>query len=172
MAGTLPSSRIWIRFGILPYSFVPTFSGLHQFFSHPLPRIARAFFYTKSRGLPACLFSYFIVAFQMSLSPFPQKIDRYFWPSAFSLHLHVLTASPTSHTSILVGLSTPLRSMLRSLPLLFHENPFFLWLWLEVFTIFPFLDQAVKAGCMLQSCMHFSSLSLSLAALSLSSLPP
>ena len=33
--------------------------------------------------------------------------------------------------------------------------PTFLWLWSQLFTVFPFLDQTVEANCMLQCCLNF-----------------
>ena len=90
---------------------------------------------------------------------FPQKYCQNFRPCAISLHFHALTASCTRHASILVGISTPLRSMLRLLPFLIYENIFF-WLRLELCTNFPVFHQTVKAGCILQGCIHLSSLSL------------
>ena len=104
---------------------------------------------------------------KVSLSPFFQQV---FWPCRSSSHYHVLTASSTSHASIFVGLSTPLCSMLRFLPFLIHESPFCFLLRLELFTVFPFLHQAVKAG--LRTAGLACTSSLFLAALSLLSLPP
>ena len=94
----------------------------------------------------------------MSLSPFSPKYCQIFRPCAISWHFHALTASCTPRTSILVGISTPLRSMLRFLPFLIYENMFF-WLRLELFTVLPVFHQTVKAGCILQGCIHFFSLS-------------
>ena len=92
-------------------------------------------FCTKSDLHPACpIFSPYRGLPNIAFTIFP-IFDKYFLPCACSLHLHVLTASSTSHTSILVGLSSPLRSMLRFLLFLIHENPFFFCLWLELFTI-------------------------------------
>ena len=44
-----------------------------------------------------------------------------------------------------------------------HENPLFFWLRLQLFTVFPFSFHAVKACCVLQSCLHFFSRSLPLS---------
>ena len=50
--------------------------------------------------------------------------------------------------------------MFRVFSFLIHKNPLFFWLRFELFTIFPFFHQAVKAACVLQGCTHFFSLLL------------
>ena len=148
---TLPSLRIRIRFNILPYSLVPL-SRILQAFSSPNQNVT----------LPLHS-SYHIVASQMSLSPFPAIFDKYCGP----VHVPGIFMCLLPHSPILVCFRTPLCSMFRIHALLFHEVPLYFWLWPQLLTFFPFLHQAVKAGCVPQDCAHFS-----LAGLALLSLPP
>ena len=93
----------------------------------------------------------------MPRTPSSQIFKQILRPRTLSWHLQVFSTPSTPHTSILVGLDTPLRPMLRFLSFLVHENRPFLWLRLELFTVLPFLHQTVKAGCILQGCEHFFS---------------
>ena len=62
-----------------------------------------------------------------------------------------------SHASIPVRFRAPLGSMLHSFTPLVDKTPLFFLLWLKLFTVLPLFFQAVKAGCMLQSYVHFLS---------------
>ena len=66
-------------------------------------------FCTQSKLLPACLFFLPNRDLQSDAVSIPKISRQVFWSCAFSWHLHVLAAS-SAHASILVGLSTPLRS--------------------------------------------------------------
>ena len=125
-------------------------AALDQFRPHPLPRIARIFSTPNQ-----------ILALPVH-SPWPHHVRTDFSLSKMFIHilrtcaiswlLHVLCAFSTSHASILLGLCARFRSMFRLPPILIDENPSFFQLRLQLFTIFPFLYQAVKAGCILQGC--------------------
>ena len=71
----------------------------------------------------------------------PKFFIKYFGPMHFPcIFMYMLSLQHLMH-----------RWMLRFLPFLVHEKPFFSWLLLEFFTDFPFLHQTVKTGCILQS---------------------
>ena len=124
-----------------------------------MPRITRAFsapnqhFSMSTILTKSCPPKYFLRSFHAS-----GQILR---PRTSSRHLHVLVSPSTPHTSILIGLHTPLRSMLRLLSFLVHSvSTFLLALAWAFFAVFPFLHQGGKAGCVLQGCVHLFSLLL------------
>ena len=71
--------------------------------------------------------------------------------------IFIFAASSASHTPILVRCRTTLFSMLPCLPFLVHEGRLVFWLWIKVFTIFPFRHQTLKTSCMLQCGTNFFS---------------
>ena len=68
--------------------------------------------------------------------------------------------------------STPLRSVVRFLSFLVHNSQLFFRLRLELITVLPTFHQAVKASCMLQSCIHLCSLLLDCLCSSIKCLKP
>ena len=127
LAGTLPSSRTWMRF----CADLLLLAAVHQFQSHSLPRIPRAF-PAPNEDLSVSISScYQIMTSKVTLSPFSKIFDMYLGPVHFP-------GSSTPHASTLAGFSTTLRSMPRLLSFLIHTMPLFFWLWPCLLTVFPF----------------------------------
>ena len=98
--------------------------AVHQFWCHSLPRMTRAFPAPNQDLSLSIHSSYLIINSKVTLSPFSKIFRQVFWSCAFSWNLHVFAAFSTPHASILVCLSTPLRSMLRLLSFLIQEINF------------------------------------------------
>ena len=138
---------------------MPTSSGLHQFinfWSHSLSRIARAFSAPNQNFALPVHSSYHVVASQMSRCPFSKHFfDKYFGPVHCPCNFkYLLPLLDVIHRYLMASAHHSVRCFVSS-PSLIHEYPFFFWLRLELFTIFPFLHQAVKACRTLQGCIHF-----------------
>ena len=132
-------------------------AAVHQYWSLSLSRI------TPACSAPYQNFSLPVLLLTTSCPPtysiFPPSFAKFFGHVRVPFVL-LLTVSSTSHVTIPAGLCTPLRSVSCFLSFLVHKSQLFFLLRLEFFTVFPFLHQTVKAGCILQGCIHFCSFPL------------
>ena len=145
---------------------------VHQCWSHSLSRTCRAFSAPNQYfTLPVRSSHQIMTSPNLAFAIFPNILTNTL-ARALSFHFHVLDASFTPQTSILVGLSTPLRSVFRFLSFLVHNSQLFFRLRLKLITVLPIFHQAVKAGCILQSCIHLCSLLLDCLCSSVKCLKP
>ena len=164
-AGTLPSSRTRILLNILPYPWVPIGSGLQRLISSgPILCLAYPGHFLHHIRTSPCL----SILLTRSCPPkcrlpyFPNFLTRILACSniCFLFHISYDDTCLLPHTT-LFDASFPRSS--------YPQNPLFFRLGPELFTVLPFLYQAVEAGRILQCCIH---LLMCPAALSLPLLLP
>ena len=161
MAGTLPPSRIWTRFNILPALWCllaracNNSSMLVPFSVSRIPGI----YCTKSILHPACpLFSTNHCPL-VSLLHFPifrtsTSVLCTFLPSSYTYYsFHTSCIDTYKHLQII--------RFDDLLPFFFvQKSPPFFWRRLELFTVLPFFYQTVKTRCILQRSTYLFSLLL------------
>ena len=122
LAGILPSSRTRIRFNMLPCSFCAHLLGLaaiHQFWSHFLSSVTRAFSApSQNFSLPVHSSDHIMSSHMQLFSFFPNSLKRISVLCMFLASSNVLAASSTSQTSVLADSSTPLCLVLHYLSFL------------------------------------------------------
>ena len=93
-AGTLPSSNTWIRFNMLPNSFVYTCSGLQQSinFNPILCHASTKHFLHQTRDFSLSVHSNQIMPSKVTLSPFSKISSPKKWSCAFHWHLQIFAA--------------------------------------------------------------------------------
>ena len=132
---------------------------IHQLWSHSLPRIPPTFPPSYQDFSLSVHSSDEVMTSQIAPSPFSSSFRQEFCSITSAWHFHVFASSSAPHTSIPVRFRAPLCSMLHSFTPLVDKTPLFVRLGLEFFTIFPFLNQTMEAGRILQGYILFLSLS-------------
>ena len=96
---------------------------------------------------PNCLFAHL---FNLWLVSLPSHLG----PSQFPGNFYLVAASSASRATMFVCCCTPLHAMLLCFHCFVHKGSPLFWLGFEFCTVFPFLHQSMRAGFILQRCVH------------------